>query len=309
MKTHIVVIAGPTASGKTGFACKLAERYNLHILSADSRQVYKGLDLGTGKDRHHYQTPSGTIPCHLIDIAEPNNVFSLYNYQKAFVKTIQSIKNNQIVLLVGGSGMYIESILKKYRLSQVEEHPDFRQQKNAHNLENLQKELLQKNPALYNTTDISSKKRIIRALEINTFSNGVLPKSILEPLNFTSQVFCTNPPRAELYQNIESRVESRIQEGMIEEVELLLKQGVSAARMHLLGLEYRIITQYLNSQQTLTQMKGHLAQKIRHTAKAQITWFRGMPKRGIEVNWLKNLNDNSPATHIEKCLFGSGQPN
>ncbi len=299
MNPHLIIIGGPTASGKTRLACELARKYSLDILSADSRQVYRGLDIGTGKDLQIYTEGATPVPVYMIDVADPVNIYSLYHYQKDCYQQIKkSAKKSPVMLMVGGTGLYIEAILKKYQLSTIKEYPEYRKMKMLLPTEDLILELKSKNSELFAKTDHSSKKRIVRALEILEFSDGTPHLHTTPELNFTYDIFCLDIPRPELYKNISDRLETRLDEGMVNEVRLLLENGISPERLAMLGLEYKIISQYLIKEQPYNEMKEILAREIRRTAKGQLTWFRGMERRGLKVNWIKSTSSQE----IENCL-------
>jgi len=287
MIPHIIALTGPTASGKTKWAVELAEKFNLEIISADSRQVYRKLDIGTGKDLHVYNRPTKTIPYHLIDIVDPTEVYNLFRYQQDCYDVIQkqTQKGCTNLLLVGGSGMYLEAVLKNYQLSDVPEHPEFRLQCQKESQDNLKNKLKKRDPLLFNKTDITSKKRIIRSLEIVEFSKASTPV-FREPPKFTFDLFCLDIPRSVSYANINQRLTQRIKQGMIQEVQSLLDLGISPQRLTLLGLEYKIISHHLIHQTPQAQMEATLAQAIRRMAKQQMTWFRGFGKRGISAKWI-----------------------
>ncbi len=297
---HVIVICGPTATGKTALAVEIAHKINSEIISADSRQVYKGLDIGSGKDLQEYRKYAQAITYHLIDIIEPHEVYSLFRYQQDFYQILNTQKSSSIILC-GGSGLYIEAVLKQYRIANIPENFSLRNE-----LSQLpQTELLHKlqeeaSSLLWDSTDKSSKKRIVRALEIMEaeklapISYGELPK---EPFTFT--VFAIKMERPLLQARIAERLHQRLQSGMIEEVKLLMENGLSRHRLDLLGMEYREIAAYLCGEKSYNKMAMDLENEIRHLAKRQETYFRGMEKRGIPIHWIEAGDQKSILDHVQ----------
>jgi tRNA dimethylallyltransferase len=290
---HLMVIAGPTASGKTTLATKLAYHWNADIISADSRQVYRGLDLGTGKDLEEFQKYDSPIRYHLIDIINPNEVYSLYQFQQEVYGLLKTLSHSgpgrrDLAIMVGGTGMYIESVLRRYRIANVPENPEVRMALEGCSREELELDLRTKNPALAARTDLSSKKRIIRAFEIlESGLSDEVAYSPLPELDFSATVFAIHLDRQELRQRINLRLQTRLQAGMIEEVSNLIKQGISPARLRLLGMEYREITDYVMGVKEYSAMVADLQHEIHMLAKRQETYFRGMERRGTPVHWIR----------------------
>jgi len=289
----LLVVCGPTASGKTHLGVQLATHVHGEIISADARQVYKKMSLGTGKDLFEYQTPDGTIPYHLIDIAEPEEIYTLYHFQQDCYQAIKDIRQKgSFPIIVGGTGLYIESVLKNYQIPSVPENHVFRQKMQSMSQEYLKEKLNVTDKDLYEKTDCSSKKRIIRALEIAEYAqNHTLawgmknPPHLLNPL-----VLCTSWDRHLLYERIYHRLIQRLKEGMIDEVAQLISSPIPPERFDLFGMEYKFIKKYLLNEITYEHMIDSLAKAIRHLAKRQITWFRGMPRRHIPVHWIENAS-------------------
>jgi len=281
----VIVILGPTAVGKTKFAVNLAYEFNGEIISADSRQVYIGMDIGSGKDLTDYTIQNKTIKTHLIDVVKPHCEFNLYLFQKLFYSAYQDIvSQNHIPFLVGGTGLYLSSVIQKYSLNKV----NFNSQR-AKNLENYSEEKLIEilkdlNPNLHNTTDLTEKKRIISAILIaeENEENG-FPEENLEFL-----IIGINEDREILKNRIRERLKIRLKSGMIEEVENLLNNGISHEKLRFFGLEYKFVSQYLAGELNYNDMHQKLASSIIQFSKRQMTWFRKMEKEGILINWLKN---------------------
>lgn len=281
----LITILGPTASGKTQFAAALADRLDAEIISADSRQVYRGMDIGTGKDLVDYKVGDRMIPYHLIDIADAGAKYNLYQYQTDFLEAYNSIKSRgKRVVLCGGSGLYLESILRGYRLVSAPENPELRRSLEGKSLAELT-EILKGYKELHNTTDVDTAKRAIRAIEIEECYRQT-PVSEKEFPKLSSLTVGIDIDRELRRQRITDRLEARLQEGMIEEVQRLLDNGVKAEDLISYGLEYRYVTLYLTGQLELRYMKKELEVAIHQFAKRQMTWFRGMEKRGTHIEWV-----------------------
>jgi tRNA dimethylallyltransferase len=293
---HLIVIVGPTATGKTALAAELAHRLDTELISADSRQVYRGLDLGTGKDLEEYRKFTPAVKYHLIDTVEPEAGFSLYQYQQACYDVLAAKSapagaregGPQVLVMAGGTGMYIEAVLRRYRIANVPEDAELRARLTGRPREDLEAHLRAKDPALAGRTDLSSAKRIIRALEVwHAGRAGTIEYSPPPPADFTYSVFGTRMDRVELRARIDARLEARLQAGMVEEVAGLLARGLSRERMQVLGMEYREISDHLAGLKTREQMTADLRHEIHLLAKRQETWFRGMERRGVPVRWLE----------------------
>ncbi len=283
MKYDLVTILGPTATGKTKLSVKLAYHFNGEIISADSRQVYKGLDLGSGKDLRDYQVNNKTINYYLIDILEPNQEFNVFQFDQYFKKAYKEITSKgKLPFMVGGTGLYLSSILQKYKLPKA----DFNDEK-MHDLEEKSHEELKSilhkiNPNLHNTTDLTSKERTIKAIIVARYSKN--DKS--EYISVNSYNIGINVEKAELKKRIKQRLTTRLEEGMIDEVEGLLSKGVSYEKLFFFGLEYKFIAMYLQKELNYNDMFQKLNSAIVSFAKKQMTWFRKMEREGIKINWL-----------------------
>jgi tRNA dimethylallyltransferase len=279
---NLLVILGVTAGGKTGLAVKAATHFSGEIISADSRQVYRGMDLGTGKDLAEY----GDLPYHLIDIAEPGDEYNVFQFQRDCFDSIESIWQRQkIPIICGGTGMYLDAVLSGYRLVSVPENPQLRDKLECYSDNALRQELLQLKPEQHNRTDLENRDRLIRAIEIvvgEQESTKVLP-----PLpEISPLIFGIRWPRDVLRKRIAVRLRQRFEAGMIDEVQQLYDSGVSWERLEFYGLEYRLIAQYLQGQLNKNDMVQKLRSAIGQFAKRQETFFRRMEKRGIKIHWL-----------------------
>lgn len=286
MKKELITILGPTASGKTAFAVHLAYKLNGEIISADSRQVYRKMDIGTGKDLSEYSINETTVPYHLIDIREPGEKYTLFDYQHDFHKVYNDIlSRGKRPILCGGTGLYIESVLKGYNLPDVPANHELRKSLQSRSLEELTN-LLKSYRPLHNTTDTDTKKRAIRAIEIADFES----KQDLSQLEFPpieSTILGVNIGRDLRREKISQRLKTRLEEGMVGEIESILKSGVSAEDLIYYGLEYKFVTLYVTGEITYDEMFSQLEIAIHQFAKRQMTWFRGMERRGFTINWIE----------------------
>jgi len=286
MAKNLIVILGPTASGKTHLAAKLA--YDLHgeIISADSRQVYKNMNIGTGKDLSEFVINNRIIPYHIIDIIEPEDEFNLFEFQKRFYSVFNNLQEKKMLpVLVGGTGLYLESVLCDYDMPEAPINEEQRNNLHRKTKDELQKILWQLKPQMHNRTDLDDPERIIRAVEIE-IARCDAKKNRQEKPEIDSAVFGIRWERALLRQRITKRLEERLEEGMVEEVSGLHSTGLSWARLESFGLEYRFISQYLKKKITFDEMKNKLNIAIHQFAKRQETWFRRMEKKGLVINWL-----------------------
>jgi len=303
-KKDLIVVCGPTASGKTNLGVFLAGLFNGEIISADSRQVYRGMDIGTGKDLDEYRVNDSSVPYHLIDIVDPQAIYTLYDYQKDFQAAYSAVKSRgHVPILVGGSGLYVESVLRGYRIAPVPENEKLREELSGKEKESLSKQLEETDPELFRKTDLKSKKRIIRALEIAFykrdnpgFEEGD-PVEKIDPL-----VICTRWDRELLRERIDSRLEQRLARGMVDEVERILKSGIDRKRFSLFGMEYGHIARYIDGDVSYGKMVEDLKHSIHQLAKRQETWFRGMERRGIEVHWIKDADCKEAAAIVGRCF-------
>ena len=282
----MITILGPTASGKTPVAARLAAEIGGEVISADSRQVYRRMNIGTGKDLDDY----GAVPYHLIDIREPGTKYNLFEYQQDFFDVYQQIRSRGAVpILCGGTGLYIEAVLKGYHLSPVPQNQTLRDSlegKSLAELTDMLKELKARNGSnMHNTTDVDSCQRAIRAIEIETYNaEHPMPRRELPPVE--SLIIGINIDRELRREKITRRLKSRLEEGMVDEVQALLDEGIPAEDLIYYGLEYKFVTEYLTGQLTYDEMFSRLEIAIHQFAKRQMTWFRGMERRGFKINWI-----------------------
>jgi tRNA dimethylallyltransferase len=292
----MITILGPTASGKTPVAARLAAEIGGEVISADSRQVYRRMDIGTGKDLGDYVVGSQEtgvrrqIPYHLIDIREPGTKYNLFEYQQDFFDVYQQIRSRGAVpILCGGTGLYIEAVLKGYHLSPVPQNQPLRDRLEGKSLEELTQmltDLKAKNGSnMHNTTDVDSCQRAIRAIEIETYNlEHPTPRRELPPVD--SLIIGINIDRELRREKITRRLKARLEEGMVEEVQALLDEGIPAEDLIYYGLEYKFVTEYLKGQTSYEEMFTRLEIAIHQFAKRQMTWFRGMERRGFKINWI-----------------------
>ena len=285
MKVDLITILGPTASGKTPLAAALADRLGTEIISGDSRQVYRRMDLGTGKDLVDYTVEGRQVPYHLIDIVEPGYKYNVFEYQRDFLKAYQEITaKNKLPILCGGTGMYIESVLKGYRLLPVPENPELRASLEGKSLEELTG-ILEGYKKLHNSTDVDTAKRAIRAIEIEEYYKQQPPEYREFP-SLKSLIVGVDIDRELRREKITRRLKQRLDEGMVEEVRGLLAEGIAPENLIYYGLEYKFLTQYAIGELTFDEMFHQLETAIHQFAKRQMTWFRGMERRGFTIHWL-----------------------
>ncbi|MBU1117282.1 MAG: tRNA (adenosine(37)-N6)-dimethylallyltransferase MiaA [Bacteroidetes bacterium] len=288
MLQKLIVILGPTAVGKTKFAVQLAHKFNGEIISADSRQVYKTMDIGTGKDLAEYTIENSNIPFHLIDIVNPNQEYNLFSFQNDFYNAINKIvKNKTVPFLTGGTGLYIHSILKNYKLEEV----DFNS-KRAKFLETLAEEQLEVilnslNITLHNVTDSTDKERLLRAILVAENKAEKKYLTNLPDFNFETLVIGIGESREIIRERITTRLKNRLENGMIEEVNKLIESGITYEKLDYFGLEYKYIGRFIKGESNYNDMFQRLNTSIHQFAKRQMTWFRKMEKEGININWLK----------------------
>ena len=304
---QMITILGPTASGKTPLAAALARRVGGEIISADSRQVYRRMDIGTGKDLDDY----GDVPYHLIDICEPGTKYNLFQYQQDFYDAWQDIcSRGAVPILCGGTGLYIEAVLKGYRLSPVPQNEALRRQlenKTLAELTEMLKELkAQTGAAMHNTTDVDSVQRAIRAIEIESFNlHTPTPRRELPPVS--SLIVGVDIDREERRAKITRRLKARLDGGMVEEVRGLLAEGIAAEDLIYYGLEYKYVTEYVTGQTTYDEMFRRLEIAIHQFAKRQMTWFRGMERRGFTIHWIDALQPMEKKVSEIMELIAKGQ--
>jgi len=306
---NCVFVIGPTAVGKTAIGVRLADKFNGEIISADSRQVYKGLDIGTGKDLVDYDIIDSNgnkkhIPYHLIDVCDLSKEYNLFDFQEGFYKAFADITSRgKLPICVGGTGLYVDSILHNYDMIEFTEDPKERAELESKSEAEVKAILIAEKEKLHNTSEFGDKERMIKAILINRFNNSEECKKLrqkmiesrpkLEPL-----VICTTLDRTLVRARIEKRLKDRLEEGLIEEIEGLVKSGWTFERLDALGLEYRFVSNYLKgvfgevgTQEAKDKLFELLNIAIRQFAKRQETWFNGMEKKGIKINWLpKEMN-------------------
>ncbi|MGN0309452.1 MAG: tRNA (adenosine(37)-N6)-dimethylallyltransferase MiaA [Bacteroides sp.] len=281
----LIAIIGPTASGKTPFAAALAHRLHTEIISADSRQVYRGMDLGTGKDLADYTVEGEPVPYHLIDIADPGYKYNVFEYQRDFLKAYDEMRSRHLLPIVcGGTGMYVESVLRGYRLLPVPENPTLRQLLEGRSLQELT-QLLSRYKTLHNTTDVDTPKRAIRAIEIEEYYAHTPVEERSFP-QLKSLIIGLKIDRELRREKISRRLRQRLDEGMMDEVRRLLSQGIAPEDLIYYGLEYKYLTLHAIGQLTYEEMFTQLETAIHQFAKRQMTWFRGMERRGCTIHWI-----------------------
>jgi len=289
---NLIVILGPTASGKTRLAARLAARIGAELISADSRQVYRGMDIGTGKDLAEYIVDGVPVPYHLIDVAEPGHLFSVFEFQQRFYECFREIRaRGRMPIVVGGTGLYIESVLREYRMLPVPENAALREELEALSMEELAARLLNMNPALHNTTDLTGRERLVRAIEIAEHTSRHGLRDTIERPDIVPMVIGVRWDRAVLRERITKRLKERLDQGMIEEVRRLRDSGVSWERLDEMGLEYRYVSRYLRGEMSRDEMFKTLNIRIHQFAKRQDTWFRGMERRGITIRWIEGADE------------------
>lgn len=282
---NLVVILGPTASGKTALAANLARQIDGEVISGDSRQIYRRMDLGTGKDYDDYVVDGIAVPYHLIDIREPGYKYNVYEYQNDFFKAFEDIRSRQRwPVLCGGTGMYIEAVLQRFKLIHVPSNPELRKSLEEKSLKELE-EILTSFRILHNSTDTDTKKRAIRAIEIETYYN-VHPEIEVELPEVSPLIIGVCIERDERRRKITARLKQRLESGLIDEVKSLLDEGVSADDLIYYGLEYKFVTQFIQGQLSYGEMLEQLNIAIHQFAKRQMTWFRGMERRGFTIEWI-----------------------
>jgi len=284
---NLIVILGATATGKTQLAARLAGELNSEVISADSRQIYRGMDLGTGKDLDEFVVDGRRVPYHLIDIVDPDYEFNVFEYQKRFFECFSEIAQRGIVpVMVGGTGLYIEAVIKGYMMLEVPENPGLREELSCLDMEALAVRLLAVNPAPHNTTDLLDRSRLIRAIEIAKYTNDHQSSDKAGLPDIRPFIIGIRFEREILRRRITARLKKRIEMGMIDEVKRLHEAGTSWEKLSFFGLEYRYIGLYLQGKMTCEDMFKTLNTRIHQFAKRQETWFRRMEKRGTIIHWV-----------------------
>jgi tRNA dimethylallyltransferase len=284
---NLIVVIGATASGKTRLGVDLAKQLNGEVISGDSRQVYKGLDIGSGKDLAEY----GDVPYHLIDIIEPGGEYNAFQFQRDFTAAFNDIQSrSKLPLLVGGTGLYIDAVVSGYEFVQVEKDLALRAQLDQLPLEQVQQLLLDIKPEQHNSTDLTVRPRLYRAIEIARGEKDAPQKKCPLP-EIKPLYFGIKWDRLVLRQRITARLKERLENGMIEEVQGLLAQGISHEKLEYFGLEYRFVSQYLAGDISYNDMFQKLNSAIHQYAKRQDTWFRKIERRGDVIHWLEGTGD------------------
>lgn len=285
-KYQLLAIVGPTASGKTTVAAHAANMFNGEVISADSRQVYRGMDLGTGKDYADYEIDGQKIPYHLIDIVDAGYEYNVFEYQHDFLKVYADVTGrNKFPVLCGGSGLYLEAVLKNYKLVQVPHNEELRSRLQDKSLDELTEILKTYKSDLHNSTDIENKKRALRAIEIEDYLASH-PEIDTHMPEMNSLVVGVKYDRLSRRRRISERLKQRLDEGMLDEVQALLDKGLSPEQLTYYGLEYKYLTQHLTGELTYDEMFSGLETAIHQFAKRQMTWFRRMERQGTHIHWL-----------------------
>ena len=302
MKYNLVTILGPTATGKTQLATALAARIDGEIISADSRQIYRGMDIGTGKDLGEYVVDGKPIPYHLIDIVDAGYKYNVFEYQRDFLKAFESVnQRGHLPILCGGTGLYIEAVLNGYKLLAVPDNQLLREQLATKTLDELTS-ILSGYKTLHNQTDVDTVKRAIRAIEIEAYYQTHEEETVEYP-ELKSLIIGVGIDREVRREKITTRLKARLNEGMIDEVKMLLDSGIQPDDLIYYGLEYKFVTNYLLGKLTFDELFTKLEIAIHQFAKRQMTWFRGMERRGFTIYWLDALKSmDEKLDEIESLL-------
>ncbi len=285
MKQKLLVITGPTATGKTRLTVKVAAALDGEVISADSRQVYRGMNIGTGKDLSEFVVDGKMVPYHLIDIRDPGTEYNVFAFQQDFLNAYRGIqKKDKQAVLCGGTGMYIEAAISKYRMLKVPENKSLRETLEKLDM-NALIQMLRSLKTLHNITDITDRDRLVRAIEIAEHET-VHQKERMDYPDFESKVFAIRFDRQELRERITKRLEQRLDEGMVKEVEHLLNSGLKPEQLLFYGLEYRYVTLFLTGRISFEDMFQQLNTAIHQFAKRQMTWFRRMERKGTHIEWI-----------------------
>ena len=298
----LISIIGPTACGKTSLAVEVARAMGGEILSADSRQVYRGMDIGTGKDLSEYGEGASRVPYHLIDIVDAGEKYNLFEFQRDFLEAYNGVNaRGALPVLCGGSGLYVESVLRGYRLIPVPENPELRERLENYSLEELTA-MLATYKVLHNTTDVDTKKRAIRAIEIEEHYARTPQHEREFPL-LSSLIIGLDVDREVRRSRISNRLKARLDEGLVDEVRALLDEGVSPEQLIYYGLEYKFVTLFLMGAMSFDEMYKGLETAIHQFAKRQMTWFRGMERRGLNINWIDASLPMAEKVEIIKNMY------
>ncbi len=303
---NLITVLGPTATGKTTLAAYLAAGLNGEVISADSRQVYRGMDLGTGKDYEDYFVDGKEVPSHLVDIEDAGAHYNVYRFQADFIPVFEDIqKRNKFPVLCGGSGLYLEAVLKNYKLIQVPPNKELRKELEGKTLEELTGYLKKLKPSLHNKTDVETDRRAIRAIEIEMYYREHPQEDTSFP-DIHSLNIGVEFDRETRRQRITTRLKQRLEDGMLDEVRRLLDSGITAEQLIYYGLEYKYLTLHLTGSLTYQEMFEQLEIAIHQFAKRQMTWFRGMEKRGTRIYWVDgNLPLEEKLDYVRSLLFAS----
>ena len=302
----MLAVVGPTACGKTSLAVELALALHGEVLSADSRQVYRGMDIGTGKDLNEYMRDGVAVPVHMVDIVDAGEKYNLFEFQRDFLHAYEKIRSKgSLPIMCGGSGMYVESVLRGYRLIPVPENTALRNELANKTLDELTA-ILATYKKLHNNTDTDTVKRAIRAIEIEEYYNKI-PVGEREFPKIRTLTVGLDVSREVRRERISRRLHARMEQGLVEEVERLLASGLTAEQLIYYGLEYKFVTLYIKGELTRKQMIDELEIAIHQFAKRQMTWFRGMERRGIDVKWVDTtLPMSSQVEIIKQWLYDKG---
>ena len=298
MRTNLITILGPTATGKTRLAAQLAQKYNGEIISADSRQVYIGMDIGTGKDYNDYIINNTKINYHLIDIISPKQEFNLFLFKELFAKSFSDVTSrDKLPFLVGGTGLYISSIIQNYDLKKADFNSDRIPELEQKSQDELQNLLIKLIPKIHNTHDLSSKERMIKAILVAEANQRLkdFPK-------INSLVLGVKMNRDEIKRRITERLRKRLDEGMIDEVKRLIESGVTFERLASFGLEYKFLSMHLKGELSYDEMFQKLNTAIHKFSKRQMTWFRKMEREGVKINWLNGADFDAACILIDESL-------
>jgi len=301
MQYNLITILGPTAVGKTFLGASLADYFGGEIISADSRQVYRRMDIGTGKDLNDYLINGKPVPYHLIDVIEPKDEFNLFLFNQHFYKTFKEISSRKMIpFLVGGTGLYLHSILKNYKLNHVEFDDERYSELNGLTIEQLVALLKSVSPSLHNTTDLLIKERVVRAIMI---SENTTQKEFEGKNEINSLIIGVSLEREKIKKQITARLKQRLENGMIDEVKKLFDEGITIERLETFGLEYKFVGKYLSGELNHNDMFQKLNSAIHSFAKRQMTWFRKMEREGIKINWIEGPNYEAAKQIISQNYF------
>lgn len=302
MSYNCIIVLGPTAVGKTSIGVAIANHFNGEIISADSRQTYRCLDIGSGKDLDEYTVDGKPIPYHLIDIIDLPAEYTVYDYQRDFYKAFKEIQSKgKIPVVVGGTGMYLDAIVRDYQLVNLPENKELHEELENTPLEVLAKRLLELQPDLHVMADLQEKDRVIKALEIIEAKKAGYDTTSAQRPEINPLIIGTTLERPQVWENISIRLKERLENGMLEEVENIHKSGIEWERLEKLGLEYRFCSEYLQGKiASKDDLYEDLFIAIRQFAKRQETWFRMMEKKGVKINWLPKVADKS--ARIQKAF-------